>query len=109
MVQTVASSSATASLWWRPLPMPSSPSHSPLSWKPVTWLRPSSSDTQVLKQAALHDVKRGQTVAGPIEQGTALDRAPPARQFEQAGGDVRVRFLQGRQTDHPQARSFNLG
>ncbi len=49
MTQTSASSSATASQVWWSLTMPSRPMISPAIWKPVTWSRPSSAVTQVLK------------------------------------------------------------
>ena len=50
MTQTSASSRATASQVWWSFTMPSSPMISPAIWKPVTWSRPSSDVTQVLKK-----------------------------------------------------------
>ena len=48
--QTCEPYSATASQVWVSVLMPSSPSNSPAIWKPVTWSRPSSAETRVLKK-----------------------------------------------------------
>ncbi|KGR95628.1 transcriptional regulator, Crp/Fnr family domain protein [Burkholderia pseudomallei MSHR7500] len=50
MMHTVLSSSAIASLLWRPPHTPSSPSVSPTIWKPVTCSRPSRCMTTVLNE-----------------------------------------------------------
>ena len=50
MTQTSLSSSATALQVCASVPMPSMPRISPAIWKPVTWSRPSSSRTSVLKK-----------------------------------------------------------
>ena len=50
IVHTSLSSSATALQVWISLLMPSRPSSSPVIWKPVTWSRPSSISTSVLKK-----------------------------------------------------------
>jgi len=49
-MQISLSSSAITSEAWLPVPMPSRPTISPAMWNAVTWSRPSSSSTRLLKK-----------------------------------------------------------
>jgi len=78
MAQTCESSSATASQLWRSVLMPSSPSSSPAIWNPVTWSRPSSDDTRVLKKPVrtAYSASKGSPTRNNVSPRRSVRRVP---------------------------------